>query len=108
LVRLPGGAHLAAAGACLNKNAGQVFLVGPGCGFVFRHVSLLAIIAAITVVVGVHLFVFFYEESVLRKKFGPEYEEYCRNVYRWRPRLPGWNKPPSSTFPGTAPGSTGW
>jgi protein-S-isoprenylcysteine O-methyltransferase Ste14 len=64
-----------------------------GLWVVFGHVSLLAIIAAFAVAVGVHLFVVFYEEPVLRKKFGPEYEEYCRNVCRWRPRLRGWNKP---------------
>ncbi len=32
------------------------------------------------------LFVVFYEEPTLRKKFGTDYEEYCRNVHRWRPR----------------------
>ena len=37
----------------------------------------------------VHLFVVFYEEPVLRKKFGPEYEEYCENVCRWRPGAAG-------------------
>jgi hypothetical protein len=33
-----------------------------------------------------HLFVVFYEEPTLRKKFGADYEEYCRNVRRWWPR----------------------
>lgn len=32
-----------------------------------------------------HLFVVFYEEPTLRRKFGPEYEAYCRRVRRWRP-----------------------
>lgn len=66
-----------------------------GLWVVFGHASLLAIIAAIAVSVGVQLFVVFYEEPVLRRKFGAEYEEYCRNVGRWRPRLRlrGWNKP---------------
>jgi protein-S-isoprenylcysteine O-methyltransferase Ste14 len=36
-------------------------------------------------------FVVFYEEPTLRKKFGAEYEEYCRNVRRWRPRVRGWD-----------------
>ena len=38
-------------------------------------------------------FVVFYEEPTLRKKFGVEYEEYCRNVRRWWPRVRGWDKP---------------
>jgi hypothetical protein len=29
----------------------------------------------------------------LRKKFGADYEEYCRNVRRWWPRVRGWDKP---------------
>jgi len=36
---------------------------------------------------GVVLFVLLYEEPHLRKMFGAEYEEYCRNVRRWIPRL---------------------
>jgi protein-S-isoprenylcysteine O-methyltransferase Ste14 len=31
---------------------------------------------------GAHLFVLFYEEPTLRRKFGAEYEDYCRNVGR--------------------------
>jgi protein-S-isoprenylcysteine O-methyltransferase Ste14 len=34
-----------------------------------------------------HLFIVFYEEPHLRKVFGTEYEEYCRNVGRWVPDL---------------------
>ena len=63
-----------------------------GLWVVFGHASPAAIIIAATVAVGMHLFVVFYEEPVLRKKFGLEYEEYCRNVCRWRPRLRGWSK----------------
>ena len=45
------------------------------------------------VTLGVHLFVVFYEEPTLRGKFGADYEEYCRNVSRWWPRVRGWDKP---------------
>ena len=33
-----------------------------------------------------HLFVILYEEPTLRRTFGTEYEEYCREVGRWLPR----------------------
>lgn len=34
-----------------------------------------------------HFFVMIHEEPTLRRKFGAEYEEYCRRVPRWLPRL---------------------
>lgn len=34
-----------------------------------------------------HLFVCFYEEPKLRKRFGEEYETFCHEVPRWIPRL---------------------
>jgi protein-S-isoprenylcysteine O-methyltransferase Ste14 len=37
--------------------------------------------------VAVNLFVLLYEEPALRRKFGVEYEEYCRRVERWIPRM---------------------
>jgi protein-S-isoprenylcysteine O-methyltransferase Ste14 len=33
-------------------------------------------------------FVRFHEEPTLRRKFGEEYEDYCRRVPGWRPRRP--------------------
>lgn len=39
--------------------------------------------------VAATLFVRFYEEPALRRRFGPEYEEYCRRVGRWLPRPRG-------------------
>ena len=41
---------------------------------------------------GFHLFVVFYEEPTLRKKFGPSYQEYCQAVPRWLPRLTPWSR----------------
>jgi protein-S-isoprenylcysteine O-methyltransferase Ste14 len=42
------------------------------------------------VIVGVMAFVRLYEEPTLRRLFGADYEEYCRNVRRWVPRVRGW------------------
>jgi protein-S-isoprenylcysteine O-methyltransferase Ste14 len=42
----------------------------------------IAIYAAVLMVIT-ECFVVFYEEPTLRKKFGSEYEEYCRRVPRW-------------------------
>jgi len=59
-----------------------------GQGLLFGSVPLLKY--GLAVVVGFHLFVLFYEEPALRSKFGKEYEDYCRNVRRWWPRLRPW------------------
>jgi protein-S-isoprenylcysteine O-methyltransferase Ste14 len=44
--------------------------------------------------VTINLFVLFYEEPVLRGKFGEAYEKYCEQVPRWIPRL--WPRKPHS------------
>lgn len=36
---------------------------------------------------GTILFVLLYEEPALQRKFGAEYEDYCRRVPRWLPRF---------------------
>jgi len=49
----------------------------------------LAIGVYLILVLGLfHTFVFFYEEPTLRRLFREEYDEYCRQVPRWLPRLP--------------------
>jgi protein-S-isoprenylcysteine O-methyltransferase Ste14 len=63
-----------------------------GLWVVFGHANPRLIVAVAAVALGVHLFVVFYEEPMLRKKFGADYVEYCRNVDRWWPRLRGWEK----------------
>jgi protein-S-isoprenylcysteine O-methyltransferase Ste14 len=64
-----------------------------GLWIVFAHANRVAIVTAAAVALGVHLFVVFYEEPTLRKKFGEDYIEYCRNVRRWWPRLRPWTTP---------------
>ena len=64
-----------------------------GLWIVFGHANLRAIAAVAAAALGVHLFVYFYEEPTLRKKFGGDYEDYCRNVNRWLPRFTPWTLP---------------
>ena len=63
-----------------------------GLWVVFGHADPAAIAVVVAVALGVHLFAVSYEEPTLRGKFGADYEEYCRNVRRWWPRLRGWDK----------------
>jgi len=63
-----------------------------GLWVVFGHPNPVAIACVAAVALGVHLFVVFYEEPTLRRKFGAEYQEYCRNVHRWWPRMRGWDR----------------
>jgi protein-S-isoprenylcysteine O-methyltransferase Ste14 len=46
----------------------------------------------IGVVAACNAFVFLYEEPALRSMFRADYEEYCRNVRRWWPRLRAWEQ----------------
>jgi len=61
-----------------------------GLWVVFGRASLETIVAVAAAALAVHLFVVFYEEPTLRKKFGADYIVYCRNVRRWWPRIRGW------------------
>ena len=64
-----------------------------GLWVIFGHGKATVIAAVAAVALGVHLFVTFYEEPTLRKKFVEDYDEYCRNVRRWWPRMRGWSGP---------------
>jgi protein-S-isoprenylcysteine O-methyltransferase Ste14 len=67
------------------------FLVGwVGLWIVFGRANAVAIALAIAAALGVAAFVRFYEEPTLRKLFGEEYHEYCRNVSPWVPRMRPW------------------
>jgi protein-S-isoprenylcysteine O-methyltransferase Ste14 len=69
------------------------FFVGwIGLWVVFGQPNPVAIAVASAVVLGIALFVLLYEEPTLRKMFGAGYEEYCRNVRRWIPRMHAWEK----------------
>jgi protein-S-isoprenylcysteine O-methyltransferase Ste14 len=67
------------------------FLAGwSGLWVVFGRANLATLTVASVAVVGVVLFVQLYEEPTLRKMFGADYEEYCRNVRPWIPRMRAW------------------
>jgi protein-S-isoprenylcysteine O-methyltransferase Ste14 len=63
-----------------------------GLWVVFGHPNPALITAVCAVALGVHLFVLFYEEPTLQRKFGDDYDEYSRNVRRWWPRVRRWDK----------------
>jgi protein-S-isoprenylcysteine O-methyltransferase Ste14 len=69
------------------------FFVGwAGLWIVFGRASLVAILVAALGVLSTALFVLLYEEPTLRRKFGGDYDEYCRHVPRWIPRIHAWGK----------------
>jgi len=68
-----------------------------GQALVFRSLALLAYAVALWIVTA--SFVRWYEEPMLARKYGSEYETYRRNVPAWLPRRRPW-------APGAAGGST--
>ncbi len=63
-----------------------------GLWVTFGCANMAALTVAAVAVLAVFLFVQLYEEPTLRKLFGADYKEYCRNVPRWLPRLHPWSK----------------
>jgi protein-S-isoprenylcysteine O-methyltransferase Ste14 len=69
------------------------FLTGwIGLWVVFGKANWWEIAVAVAVLLCLDLFVRFYEEPTLRRMFGADYEEYCRHVQRWLPRLHAWQR----------------
>lgn len=63
----------------------SVFLIMLGEAILFHSVPLAELAAVFFLVAS--LFVLVYEEPILRSQFAAEYEDYCRRVPRWLPRL---------------------
>ena len=63
-----------------------VFSVLFGEVMLFHSLALLVYVLVAGIVV--HLFVVFYEEPTLRRRFGEGYEAYLHRVPRWLPRVP--------------------
>ena len=65
-------------GAALSRGGSQALLLG----------SRAVLGWAACIALAFHLFVLFWEEPDLRRRFGADYEAYCRRVPRWLPRPP--------------------
>ncbi|OEU67867.1 MAG: hypothetical protein BA863_12135 [Desulfovibrio sp. S3730MH75] len=63
-----------------------LFLVLIGEAMLFS--SFFVLIYSLFFVAVAHIFVVFYEESALRRKFGESYKQYLKSVPRWLPRIP--------------------
>ena len=61
-----------------------------GQGLFFGNVRVLEY--GVAVWTAFHLFVLIYEEPILRRTFGFEYEDFCTNVRRWTPRMRPWTQ----------------
>ncbi len=64
-----------------------------GEGIVFPKITTLMLTMIIVLAVAVTALVMLYEEPTLRRKFDGDYENYCRNVHRWIPRLRPFDNP---------------
>jgi protein-S-isoprenylcysteine O-methyltransferase Ste14 len=62
-----------------------ILLVLAGEGLFFESATLF--VYAAMLLLAFHLFVVYYEEPTLQRKFGVDYEDYCRSVPRWIPRF---------------------
>ena len=69
------------------------FLTGwTGLWVVFGRANRGALVVAGVAALFVTMFVRLYEEPTLRRMFGAQYDEYCRNVPRWLPRVKPWDR----------------
>jgi protein-S-isoprenylcysteine O-methyltransferase Ste14 len=68
---------------------GMAFLL-VGEALVFPLLTRFLLVEAVLAFALVATFVVVYEEPKLRRTFGSDYEEYCRHVRRWIPRLTPW------------------
>jgi protein-S-isoprenylcysteine O-methyltransferase Ste14 len=71
------------------------FLIGEALALPAIRREMFVTISAAWVLVTT--FILLYEEPTLRRLFGADYAEYCRNVRRWIPRLTPFDKPSRAT-----------
>lgn len=63
------------------------FIALIGEAIAFPHLTRFMLIMLIMLWMATTIFIVVYEEPTLRRMFGDEYAEYCRQVRRWVPRL---------------------
>jgi protein-S-isoprenylcysteine O-methyltransferase Ste14 len=68
------------------------FVIILGQLMLFRHWSLRLFATTAAFVVLFHFGVVLLEEPQLRRRFGPEYDDFCRHVPRWIPRFRPWSQ----------------
>jgi protein-S-isoprenylcysteine O-methyltransferase Ste14 len=84
--------HLVVGGAYRHvRNPMYVALLGAIVGQAMLFGQLAPLLYALVVWAITASFVHWYEEPALRRRFGPEYDDYCRAVPAWRPRLRPWH-----------------
>jgi protein-S-isoprenylcysteine O-methyltransferase Ste14 len=74
-----------------------LFLIGEALALPEITREMLIMVAVLWVVATV--FIIVYEEPTLRRLFGADYEEYCRHVRRWIPRLTPFDKRSTPAVP---------
>lgn len=80
-----------------NPMYAGVLCINLGQGLLLGNTDVLVYAALIWL--AMHLFVVGYEEPTLRRRYGVEFDSFCRNVPRWIPRLTPWQVDPASTHP---------
>jgi len=63
-----------------------------GFAIVFPRLTRIMLGELLVFVIAVSIFVMAYEEPALRRAFGDDYADYCRNVRRWIPRFRPFDK----------------
>jgi protein-S-isoprenylcysteine O-methyltransferase Ste14 len=66
-----------------------VMLALVGEAILFERRAMIVYLAIVALLI--HMFIRFYEEPTLTRRYGEEYLRYKRNVPRWLPRLTPWN-----------------
>lgn len=64
-----------------------------GMALVFPNLTRLMLLEIVVGLAAVSVLIIAHEEPALRASFGADYDEYCRNVGRWIPRLSPWYAP---------------